>query len=261
MAKKHRWTLAVIASLGVSGTAWAQERESGAVEMDVRAAHGMSGPQVAIGVNLGLGLGHVYKDGTSRTGAREDLKITDAANASLPLLAEVGYRLNPRFYVGLWGSWEKVFTKTNDISCPENFDCNNYQWRFGPEVRYHINPASGFDPWVGLSVGMEILKSHVKGDTQVPLPTGGFAPARIDTRVEDRGPTYARISVGGDVRVSNYLALGPIITASVGSYTVRTGEQTVTVTGLPAQTSAVSAVDDGFHALFTLGVRGIFRAF
>jgi len=264
MAMRHCWTLSVIATLGISGTAMAQEsetREPGAVEMDVRAAHGMSGFQLALGVNLGLGAGHVYKDGTSRTGEREDLKITDAANASLPILLEVGYRINPRIYAGVWGSWEKVFTKTNDISCPEGFDCDNSQWRFGPEARLHFKPESKFDPWVGLAVGLEFLKSHVKGDTQVPLPGGGAVPARIDTKVTDRGPTFVRLSAGGDVRVSRFLAFGPIVTASLGSYTVRTGDQTVSITGLPPQTSAVTAVDDGFHALFTLGVRGIFRSF
>lgn len=264
MAMRHCWTLSVIATLGISGTAMAQEsetRESGAVAMDVHAEHGMHGFQLALGVNLGLGAGYVYKDGTSRTGTREDLKITDAASASLPIVLELGYRINHRVYAGVWGSWEPVFTKTNDVSCPEGFDCNTWQWRFGPEARYHFQPKSSFDPWVGLAVGMEFLKSHVKGDTVVPLPGGGTVPARIDTKVTDRGPTFIRLSVGGDVRVSRFLAVGPSVTASLGSYTVRTGEQTVNITGLPAQTSAVSAVDDGFHALFTLGVRGIFRSF
>ncbi|NTX08312.1 hypothetical protein [Myxococcus sp. CA040A] len=267
MAMRHCWTLSVIATLGVSGTAVAQEsetRESSPVEpveMDVRAAHGMAGPQLAVGINLGLGAGYVYKDGTSRTGTREDLKITDAANASLPLMLELGYRFNPRFYAGLWGSWEKVFTKTNDISCPEGFDCNNSQWRFGPEGRFHFKPESGFDPWVGLAVGLEFLKSHVKGTTQVPVPGGGTVAANIDTQVTDRGPTFIRLSAGGDVRLTRYVAFGPIVTASLGSYTVRTGDQTLSIAGLPGQTSPVSAVDDGFHALFTLGVRGVFRTF
>ncbi|MCP3102853.1 hypothetical protein LZ198_28645 [Myxococcus sp. K15C18031901] len=263
-------TLSVVATLGFTGAALAQEAPetqaqpvstSEPVDVDVRAAH-ISGPQVAIGVNIGLGAGYVYKHGTSRTtGAPENLKITDAADVSIPLLVELGYRINPRFYVGVWGTWEKVFTKTNDISCPENFDCNNSQWRFGPEGRFHFLPTSRFDPWVGLAVGLEILKSHVKGDTQVALPNGATAPARFDSSVTDRGPTFARLSIGGDYRLARFFAVGPMLTASIGSYTVRTGDQTLTIDGIPPQTSQVSAVKDGFHGLFTLGVRGVFHTF
>ncbi|WP_342381592.1 hypothetical protein NVS55_18390 [Myxococcus stipitatus] len=261
---RHCWTLSVIAALGVSGTALAKEsgtRESGEVALNVRAEHGMSGPQVAASVNLGLGAGYVYKHGTSRTGEDENLKITDGAHASLPFLLELGYRINSRVYVGVWGSWELVFSRTNHISCPESFDCSNSQWRFGPELRVHVAPESSFDPWVGLSMGMEILKSHVKGTTQVPLPVVGPVPAHIDTKVTDRGITYARLTFGADFPVTDFLAVGPIGTASIGSYTVRTGDQTVTVSGFPSQTSPVGAVKDGVHALFTLGLRGVFRSF
>ncbi len=57
------------------------------------------------------------------------------------------------------------------------------------------------------------------------------------------------------MRLTRSLFLGPILTASLGSYTVRTGEQTVTLPGLPAQTLPLTPVEDGFHALFTLGLR------
>lgn len=264
MGMRHCWTLSVIAALGASGSALAQESgtsESRAVEMDVRAAREKSGPQAAVSVNLGLGAGYVYKHGTSRTGEDENLKITDGAHLSLPFMVELGYRINSRIYVGVWGSWELVFSRTNDISCPEGFDCNNSQWRFGPELRVQILPESKLDPWVGVSMGMEILKSHVKGTTQVPSPLGGTVPAHIDTKVTDRGITYARLSAGADFIVTDFLAVGPIGTASLGSYTVRTGNQTVTIGGLPSQTSPVGAVKDGFHALFTVGVRGVFRRF
>lgn len=251
-------------TLGSATAAWAQEPDTAPVTTTATATdvgtmdEGLRGLQLALSANLGLGAGYVYKDGVSRTtGEPEDLKVNDGAHASLPIIVEVGYRASPRCYLGLWGSYEYVFTKTNDISCPEGFDCSTKQWRFGPEVRYHFRPNSGFDPWVGLGVGLEILQSNVEGDSVVPVPGVGNVPARVEFSVTDRGPTFARLSLGGDVKLARSLALGPVLTASIGSYTVRTGEQTVAVQlpGVAPVTGPLTPVDDGFHALFTLGLR------
>jgi hypothetical protein len=269
MKAPFRWTLSLAVALGLSTAAGAQESEPRAEGESASAlsseeltkpvrAKGRIGPEFAVSGNVGLGAGYVYKDGRSPAGTPEDLKITDSAKVSIPVLAEVGFRATPHFYVGVWGSWEKVFTKNNEISCPDGFDCNTQQWRFGPEVRYHFAPEAGFDPWIGLGVGLEILKSHVEGETQVPVAPGVVVPARVDTRVTDRGPTFARVTLGADVRVTRAVAVGPIITASVGNYTVRTGSQTLDITGVGTRDGELARVDDGFHALFTVGFRVAF---
>ncbi|MBN8231235.1 hypothetical protein JYK02_27320 [Corallococcus macrosporus] len=269
MTSPFRWTLSLAAALGIVTSAGAQEPEpqteaetttttttttTESLTTPVR-PYGRMGPEIAVSGNAGFGVGYVYKNGLSPAGTVESLKITDSAKVSIPVIAELGFRATPRFYVGVWGSWEKVFTKTNDLSCPEGFDCSTEQWRFGPEVRYHIAPDAGFDPWIGLGVGLEILKSHVEGDTQVQAAPGVFVPAHVDTHVTDRGPTFARVTLGGDVRLMRALSVGPIITASIGSYTVRTGSQTVDITGLGSRDQPLARVDDGFHALFTVGLR------
>jgi hypothetical protein len=212
--------------------------------------------QLALSVGAGAGVGYIYKNGvSSTTGEPEDLKATDAFSITLPVLLEVGYRASPRCYLGVWGSYEKVFTKESDQSCPAGFECSVKQWRFGPEVRYHFSPGAGFDPWVGLGVGLEIAPSDAEGERDVPIPGVGLVPAHIEKSVTDRGPTFARLALGGDVRLGRSLFLGPIVTASIGSYTVRTGEQTLTLPGLPPQTSQLPPVDDGVHALFTVALR------
>ncbi|WP_375757582.1 hypothetical protein [Corallococcus exercitus] len=267
MNAPFRWTLSLAAALGVATSAAAQEPEpqtetetttttttmsSEGMPME---GQGRIGPQFAVSGNVGLGLGYVYTNGQSPSGTLEDLKITDSAKVSFPVIAELGFRVTPRFYIGAWGSWEPVLTKTNDLSCPEGFQCDTFQWRVGPEVRYHLRPGASFDPWIGLGVGLEILKSHVEGDTQLQVAPGVFVPTHVDTHVTDRGPTIARVTLGGDVRVARSLSLGPIITASVGQYTVRTGSQTLDITGVGTRDQGLTPVDDGFHALFTLGLR------
>ncbi|MHA7629173.1 hypothetical protein [Corallococcus sp. M7] len=272
MNAPFRWTLSLTAALGIATSAGAQEPEPqtetesstttttttmSSEEMPKSGGHheGRVGPQFAVSGNVGFGLGYVYTNGQAPSGGLEDLKITDSAKVSFPVIAELGFRVTPRFYLGVWGSWEPVLTKTNELSCPEGFQCDTFQWRVGPEVRYHVRPGSSFDPWIGLGVGLEILKSHVEGDTQVQVAPGVFLPTHVDTHVTDRGPTIARLTLGGDVRVARSLSVGPIITASVGQYTVRTGTQTLDITGVGTRDQGLAPVDDGFHALFTVGLR------
>lgn len=214
------------------------------------------GLQVALSGGIGAGAGYIYKNGVSTTtGQLEDLKIIEASSVSIFVLLEVGYRATPHWYLGLWGSYEYVFAKTNAKSCPEGFDCDFRQWRFGIEGRYHFLPGKGFDPWVGLGTGVEITPSDVEGEVPVPIPGVGTVPAQVKTSVTDRGVTYARLTLGGDVRLTRMLYIGPIITASIGSYTVRTGEQTVTIPNVATRTTPVSPADNGFHGLFTLALR------
>jgi hypothetical protein len=261
-----RWTLSLVAALGLVTSAGAQETvtrtetttETTRIEPVAMHRKGRVGPEFAVSGNAGLGAGYVYKDSPTASGGRESLKITDSAKVSVPVIAEVGVRATPHFYIGVWGSWEKVFTKENEFSCPAGFDCSTQQWRVGPEVRYHFAPHAGFDPWLGLGVGLEFLKSHVTGTTQVPVAPGTTVPAQVDTQVTDRGPTFARVTLGGDVRVAHALSVGPIITASIGSYTVRTGTQTLDITGAGSREVPLAPVDDGFHALFTVGLRVAF---
>ncbi|QSQ25866.1 hypothetical protein JY651_13455 [Pyxidicoccus parkwayensis] len=252
MPRRPCSTLALVAALGLL-TPLVATGESDAPRMEEEK---LVGPQVALSVGVGAGAGYVYKHGTNLlTGQPEDLKVTDASSVSLPILLEVGYRGTPHWYFGLWGSWEKVFTKNSELSCPDGFDCNFRQWRFGPEARYHFRPGSGFDPWAGLGVGLEITQSDLKGDVEVPTPGGGTVPASVKLSITDRGPTYARLTLGGDVRLTRNVFLGPIITASIGSYTIRTGEQSVTLPGIGTSTTPLPPVDDGFHGLFTVALR------
>jgi hypothetical protein len=51
------------------------------------------------------------------------------------------------------------------------------------------------------------------------------------------------------------LRVGPFITATLASYTVHVGDQTVTLPTLGSQTAPVAPVDNGPHALFMLGAR------
>jgi hypothetical protein len=128
------------------------------------------------------------------------------------------------------------------------------QWGFGPQALYHFSPEKGFDPWVGLGVGLEILHSKVSGSVPVPVPGGGTVQATTNASVTDRGPEL-NVSVGGDFRLGKSLRVGPVLTVTLAQYTVHVGEQRVNITGVPEQVTQVPPVDNGMHALFALGAR------
>lgn len=257
MTGKYGCVLAVMAILGAATGARAQETgpaTTASHEQERAAPSKLHGWELGLRAGFQLGAGYVYKNGHSPTGELRDLKISDAASGAIPGQLEVGYRLNRHLVLGIYGQYAYVFTKTNDVSCPTGFDCSAWQWSFGPEALYHFSPGAKFEPWVGLGVGMQILRTNISGTVPIPLPTGGTVSADTKASVTDRGPEL-NLSVGGDFRLGERFRLGPFLTVTLANYTVHVGDQKVTIPGLETQTIPVGPVDNGFHALFALGAR------
>lgn len=254
MTGRYCWTLAVMATLWAQTGARAQEAGPAATAPEEAQASPSLGVELGLRVGFQAGVGYIYKNAPSATGEPRDLKLTDAANGALPVMLEAGYRLSPQLSIGVYGQLAPVFLKTNEQSCPEGFDCSSMKWDFGAQALYHFSPEKGFDPWVGLGLGVEILHSEVSGSVQVPVPGGGTVPATTQVSVTDRGPEL-NVSAGGDFRLGQSLRVGPFLTVTLAQYTVRVGEQRVNITGVPEQVSQTPRVDNGMHALFALGAR------
>lgn len=257
MTGRYGCALTVLATLAISTGARAQETAPVTPESHEQK---LAGPVrqrgLEMGVRLGFqaGLGYIYKNGHSANGETHDLKLTDASNGAIPGQIEVGYRVNPHLHLGVYAQYAFVFVKENPVSCPTDFDCSAWQWDLGPQAIYRFSPGAKFEPWVGLGVGVQILRSHVSGTVQIPLPTGGTVPADTEAWVTDRGPEL-NLGVGGDWRMGEYFRLGPFLNVTLARYTVHVGEQTVTLPVVGAQTMPVSPVDDGNHAVLTVGGR------
>ncbi|WP_164020916.1 outer membrane beta-barrel protein [Pyxidicoccus trucidator] len=241
--------LAVVTTL-VSSAAMAQEATSSSVR---------SGLEFTVGLGFQAGAGYVYKNGPRADGTVGDVKLSDGANGGVAFLLEAGYRASPNWFIGAFGQYTHILTKTNPYSCPEGFDCTTSSIRVGPQVQYHFSPEASFDPFVGIGFGFVTLTSKVEGQSPTPVPG---LNADVDIESTFRGPEYVNATVGGKWRLSNSLSFGPYLTGTYARNTVRAGTQTVT---LPAQlggttaTSGVPAVDDGPYGLIILGVRGTFN--
>ncbi len=240
--------LAVVTTL-VSSAAMAQETSSSV----------KSGLEFTVGVGFQAGAGYVYKNGPRADGTVGDVKLSDVANGGLAALLEVGYRINPNWFIGAQGQYTKVLTKNNPYSCPDTFECSTSSLRLGPQVQYHFSPDASFDPFVGVGFGIALLNSTIEGQAPTPVP-GATAGIDIDSKI--RGPEFINATIGGKWRLSNSLSFGPYLTGTYARYTVRAGTTTTTLPaalGGTTTTTNLAPVDDGPYGLVILGIRGTFN--
>lgn len=207
-----------------------------------------TGLQVGARVGYGGGAGIVYSG----------LGVHESSGGGVPIIVDLGVRALPQLYAGIYGGFAPIFVKTNPVSCPNGFDCNTQQWRFGVQFDYHFVPSARLDPYVGLGGGYEVLHSNVSGGVPVPTPLGTVA-GNASASIIDRGWEFATLTLGFDARFNRAVALGPFVSGSLNEYGVHSGTQVVTVASSQVAANPVPAVNHGLHELFFGGLRGTFN--
>jgi hypothetical protein len=243
-------------SLTLASPAWAQE-EYAPPPTNPPAAEQVPPPSSAManrGLQFGARIGYAYGSGIVYSG----FSLPDGSSGAMPLIGDLGWRFLPQLYVGLYGQYAPVFTKTNAVECFDGFNCATQDYRFGIQVDYHPVPRSRFDPYVGLGGGYEILHTRVSGPTVVPTP-GGFVPAHVDVSAIDRGWEYFSVIVGFDGRIDPAVGLGLFASFSLSEYNVHTGTQTVSVGGTTVSSGPIPDRNHGMHEIYIAGVRGTFN--
>jgi hypothetical protein len=206
------------------------------------------GLQFGARVGFATGTGIVYSG----------LTVQDGASGAMPLIGDIGWRILPQLYVGLYGQYAPVFTKTNAVDCFSGFTCAAQDYRFGLQVDYHWIPRSRFDPYVGIGTGYEILHTHLSGPAVVPTP-GGLAPGNVDVSVIDRGWEFVSFLVGFDGRIDPAVGVGLFASFSLAEYNVHTGTANVTLDGTTVGSNPLPDVNHGMHEIYMGGVRGTFN--
>jgi hypothetical protein len=142
---------------------------------------------------LELTLGFGYAQGFGDIGSSQR-SLTDLSSAGGELSLGVGYRINPEFMVGVYGSGGKYatgdFTNGADI----------WTATAGVQANYHFLPAADFDPWVGLGTGW---RGHW-------ISHGG-----TDSR---HGWDIGKLTVGVDYRVASEFAVAPYLGVGVTTF-------------------------------------------
>ncbi|MCE9667672.1 hypothetical protein LY474_07575 [Myxococcus stipitatus] len=215
-----------------------------------------TGLELTIGLGFQGGAGYVYKNGERLDGSHGDVKLSDGAVGGVPFLVELGYRLSPKWFVGAYGQVSYILTSESPLSCPEGFDCNAMQFRFGPQVQYHFSPEASFDPFVGVGFGMAILNVKNSGVLPVDTPAGALnSDFEVDSTT--RGPEFINVTVGGKWRLGESFSFGPYLTAGYATYTARAGTTTVAIPAPVNVTteSPLTYADDGPNLSLMLGFR------
>jgi opacity protein-like surface antigen len=159
------------------------------------------------GFALGARVGYAIPNGTL---AKDQLlqgrnDLSKFASGMFPVIADIGYRFSPRFYLG--GYFQYGFLSTSGELCAGATGCSSSgsDLRMGASVRFNASPYARFDPWVGAGVGYEILSLSIsEGATTTDATVRGFE--------------FVNLQVGGDFHVLPNLAIGPLVSLAVGQY-------------------------------------------
>jgi opacity protein-like surface antigen len=188
------------------------------------------------GLELGARFGYSIPLG-SVTGA-ENANLSTYVSGRLPLGIDVGYRINPSFYLGGFFQYGVLFTASNaTTSCGQNgISCSGHDFQLGLQAAYHPSMLGSLDPWLGVGVGYEILDFNAtQGATSASGNFNGFQ--------------FLQLMAGADYKVQPNLGIGPFVSFSLSQYS---NEQVCQANG---QCVSESISNGALHEWLTFGVR------
>lgn len=188
-----------------------------------RPAGAEPGPLAALRAGYGLPFGDAV------AGAR----LSDAVGAQVPLWLDLGWRLDERLALALFGQ----YGFGTGMACAGGASCSASGIRFGAEVLWRFLPEASFGPWAGAGVGWEMAWARSS--------TSG-----LESRSTFQGFELANLQAGGDWRIAPGLAVGPWAALSFARYG---SLETTTALGSQPDVSGKS-----LHLWLELGLMGRF---
>jgi len=154
-------------------------------------------------LEITLGAGYAQGFGDIGSNAR---RVQDLSQAGGELQLGLGWRINPNFMVGAYGSGG--YHATGDYTSGANI----YTATAGLQANYHFLPTAKLDPWVGLGSGWRGMWVDHNG---------------TDSR---HGLDLARVTAGLDYRVAPEFAVSPYVGAGLTTFLTQesAGEQAFT---------------------------------
>lgn len=157
-----------------------------------------TGFEAGLRVGYGIPLGDAVKNG----------KLSDAVGGQVPLILDVGYRVIPSLFIGLYGQYGFAWVGDDDANVcdsPVNASCSAHDIRLGIEAQFHFRPRQMLDPWIGLGLGFEWLSSSVEsGNTEISSTLSGFE--------------FFNLQAGLDIAVADHFHLGPFLNLSFAEF-------------------------------------------
>ena len=191
-------------------------------EAPAREAEGVA-PSDAFEITIAQGISQGFG-----TGAQEGVSMRDLGGLGPSLQLGLGYRIDPRFMVGVYVEGARY---SGSSAMPDGTD--SFSAAFGVQGQYHFRPFSKIDPWIGAGIGYR-----------------SYWVDRPNTSHETlQGLEVLRLRVGADYRISPSTSIGPVVggTLSVFTTTEPVGEAT-----------SQSIDDPGVSGFLFVGLQGRF---
>lgn len=205
---------------------------------------GRRGFQAALRTGVAIPSGLV----AGRTSRGEELPMNEALSLQIPLLVDVGWKVIPNLFLGLYGG---LAFGSSDYSLCARESCSVLAKRLGVQVQYHIAPAEQLNPWVGYGLGLEAFDiSHENG-------------AGCSSTAGASGLEWGHFMGGIDLRLSKHFGFGPFIDFSAGTYTSQTRHKAdcyakFATSGVANDTFANGSIENtATHYWLTLGARAV----
>lgn len=198
--KTNQWLTRVSVVLGsmlVVGAASADEKDRAS------AADGSNdtfrAPTHAVELTVGTG----YAQGVGDIGARQP-KLNDVGLAGGAVQLGAGYRLTPNLTLGVYGSGG-MFGRGDTVDSSASV----YTATAGVEAGWHFRPDQQLDPWVSLGSGWR-----------------GYWVSADQGTTALHGIQLAKLQVGLDYRLSQGVAISPVIGADLSTFLTESTPQT-----------------------------------
>lgn len=215
---------------------------------DVEGVHKLpdTGFQWGLAVGFGLPLGKAdggaslfadVADGSEPFVTRNG-SMSGISRYHVPLALDLGYRVSPTWWLGLR---PHLATGGSGDQCPTTASCHFVDARLSALLKYHINPHSPMDPWLGVGLGWEWLMTTLT----VAIPETVRAQQSLS------GPLLQALG-GLAFDCGNNIHAGPFASGAIGRY-VWNGLVCSEQLGCPG---SYFVRNGAFHAWLTVGVSG-----
>jgi hypothetical protein len=170
-----------LASVAVSGTALAEERDQAASASAASLAPAVHAVEVTVGTGYAQAFGDIAANRPS---------LTDIGQPGGAVQLGVGYRLIPQLTLGVYGAGS-MFSRGDQVDNSTNL----YSATAGVEASWHFLPSgSQYDPWVSLGTGWRgYWVNNDQGTTSM------------------QGLEMAKLQLGVDYRFTRGIAISPVV--------------------------------------------------
>ncbi|MEZ4222703.1 MAG: hypothetical protein R3B13_17305 [Polyangiaceae bacterium] len=182
--------------------------------------------QVGLRLGFGLPMGEAIRNAD----------LNEGIIGQIPIWLDVGYKLTPRWLIGLYASAGFVLFKAADApgeaGCPDNADCSATDVRLGAQVHFFTNPGASSSFWLGAGAGYEWLSTSIE-----------------TTDSQFSGFEFINGQLGLDFATGDKSAIGPFAAFTVGQFTNYKFS-------FASQSTDGSIDQTGIHHWLVLGIRG-----